>query len=90
MRTTRSHTFNYTNLRCRDYAEYLLPEERYLMESFRNIQSGARQWAHMNALLLCEGHDPNAFLEAVEELNKTICGVTSEPKPSRQRGAKVK
>lgn len=76
MRTTRPHTFNYTDPRCRDCSEFLTPEERYLMESFRNVRCGARQAAHMTALLLCEGNDPTAFLEATEKLNAVLCGVT--------------
>lgn len=68
MRSTRPHTFNYTDPRCRHCSEYLTSEERYLMESFRQIRLGKQTAARMSALLLCEGKDPSAFLEAALNL----------------------
>jgi len=70
MRTTRPHTFNYTDPRCRACSKFLTPEERYLMQSFRQIRAGKMQLAHMNALLLCEGKDPARFLQATQELDQ--------------------
>jgi arginyl-tRNA--protein-N-Asp/Glu arginylyltransferase len=68
MRHTRPHTFNYTDPRCRHCSECLTAEERYLMESFRKIRLGKRTSARMSALLLCEGKDPSAFLDAASHL----------------------
>lgn len=78
MRTTRPHTFNYTDPRCRDCSEFMTPEERYLMESFRHLRTENKGTAQMNALLLCEGKDPTEFQDAAIRLVKLFPPSVSE------------
>lgn len=72
MRAARPHTFNYTDPRCRDCSECMTAEERYLMESFRHLRNNRYGPAHMSALLLCEGQDPTAFLDATVQLIELV------------------
>jgi hypothetical protein len=72
MRTTRPHTFNFTDPRCRNCSEYMTAEERYLMETFRHLRHNRYGPAHMNALLLCEGNDPTEFLDAIVQLIQLV------------------
>lgn len=72
MRIIRPHTFNYTDPRCAECSDYLTPEERYLMESFGQIRRGARAAAQLNAMMLCEGKDPDKFMDAAERLSVAL------------------
>lgn len=75
MRMIRPHTFNYTDPRCACCSAFVTAEERYLMDSFRHIRQGSRTRAHMAAMLLCEGNDPSAFLDAATRLNEMLCNI---------------
>lgn len=54
----------------------MTPEERYLMDSFKFLKKGNHPEARLNAMMLCEGHDPNRFLAASQNLCRVLASVT--------------
>ncbi|KEJ88587.1 hypothetical protein [Sulfitobacter donghicola] len=75
MRYARPHTFNFTDPRCSRCSQYITPEERYLIDSFRHIRHQRLQQAQMTAMLLCEGKDPSAFLSSAKILSDHLVSV---------------
>lgn len=72
MRAARPHTFNYTDPHCPECSARMTAEEKYLMDTLRDLRRGNMATARLSALLLCEGNDPENVLTAARMLEDTI------------------
>lgn len=64
----RKSGFVFSNPQCANCSLKLSECERQFIGAFRGRRKGDRSAAHVNAMLLCEGHDFGPFLNALDEL----------------------
>lgn len=72
MRLSRKSTFHFTNPFCRKCANRISICERHLFHAIKHIRARNRQAARMEALMLCEGFDPDPMLEEAERLSHLL------------------
>ncbi|MEL6508174.1 MAG: hypothetical protein AAFQ47_13285 [Pseudomonadota bacterium] len=68
MRVARNSTFKFSNPLCPGCASLLTEAERQLTSALAAVRMGQRSTAHIHALLLTEGNDPQPMLRAMKEL----------------------
>ncbi|WP_439139290.1 hypothetical protein [Planktotalea sp.] len=68
MRQTRSSGFSYCDPFCVECSVMMTREERYLISALHDIRNGRSSAAHLSSMLLCEGADDAAFINALEAL----------------------
>ena len=65
MRRARRSPFQFSNPHCRPCAAVLTEPERHLMLALQAVRRGRLGPARMHAMLLCEGADVSAVIEAM-------------------------
>lgn len=68
MRAARGSGFSYRDPNCETCREYITDEERYLIGTLHDVRQRNRSGARMNAMLLCQGEDDQAFMDAISRL----------------------
>lgn len=74
MRVARSSTFKFSNPLCPGCASLLTDSERQLTSALAAVRAGQRGTAHIHAMLLTEGNDPQPMLRAMQ----TLCEFATE------------
>lgn len=72
MRQSRKSTFHFTNPFCRKCANRISDCECHLFSTIKHTRAENRKVARMEALMLCEGFDPDPMLEEVEKLARLL------------------
>ncbi len=68
MRVARNSTFKFSNPLCPGCASLLTHSERQLTSALAAVRTGQRSTAHIHAMLLTEGNDPQPMLRAMHTL----------------------
>lgn len=68
MRAARVGGFSYRDPNCETCREYITDEERYLIGTLHDVRQRNRSGAKMNAMLLCQGEDDQAFMDSISRL----------------------
>ncbi|MEL7213705.1 MAG: hypothetical protein AAGK92_13665 [Pseudomonadota bacterium] len=68
MRSARRSTFKFSNPLCPGCSSLLTEAERQMTSALAAVRMGQRSSAHIHALLLTEGNDPQPMLRAMQDL----------------------
>lgn len=68
IRTSRRSTLRFSNPNCLDCSNFVTDEERHLVLMLRDTRFGSFSSARTHAMLLCEGNNIDALLQAVGQL----------------------
>lgn len=72
MRSARKTMFRFNNPHCTQCAATILDNERSLFLGIQHLRQGNMSGAHIEVLILCEGHDTAPTLSAMEVLASRV------------------